>query len=120
MLVDEVLAKYSMPPTSDYQRVFEGFKGEIGVIQEMHNDIVFSFNEYRLLREPRAHARAKCGVFNWVGDVMSTLFGVLSSIDVEKIQRNINTLARNQLDLAHAFQESISSLKRNQVRGQGK
>ena len=110
MLVDEVLAKYSMPPTSDYQRVFEGFKGEIGVIQEMHNDIVFSFNEYKLLREPRAHALAKRGVFNWVGDVMSTLFGVLSSTDVEKIQRNINTLARNQLDLAHAFQESISVL----------
>ena len=76
----------------------------------MHNDIVFSFNEYKLLREPRASARAKRAVFSFVGDIMSSLFGVLTSTDVEKIQRNINTLAQNQLDLAHAFQESISVL----------
>ena len=109
-LVDEVIGKYHQPPTNDYKRVFEGFKGEIGVIQEMHNDIVFSFNEYKLLREPRASARAKHGVFNLVKDIMSSLFGVLTSTDVEKIQRNINTLTQNQLDLAHAFQESISVL----------
>ena len=41
---------------------------------------------------------------------MSTLFGVLTSTDIEKIQRNINALTRNQLDLAHAFPESISVL----------
>ena len=109
-LVDEVIRKYHQPPTNDYKRVFEGFKGEIGIIQEMHNDIVFSFNEYKLLREPRASARAKRGFFNFVGDIMSSLFGVLTSTDVEKIQRNINTLAQNQLGLAHAFQESISVL----------
>lgn len=109
-LVDEVIKKHRGPPTSDYQRVFEGFKVEIAVIQEMHNDIVFNFHEYKLLREPRAGTRVKRGVFNFVGDIMSTLFGVLSSSDVEKIQRNINLLAQNQLDLAHAFQESISVL----------
>ena len=107
-LVYEVIDKYHLPPTSDYQRIFEGLKNEIGVIQNMHNDIVFSFNEYKLLREP--HSRTKRGVFIFIGDVMSTLFGVLTSTDVEKIQRNINALARNQLDLAHAFQESISLL----------
>ena len=48
-LVDKVIDKYHLPPTSDYQRVFEGFKNEIGVNQNMHNDIVFSFHEYNLL-----------------------------------------------------------------------
>ena len=107
-LVDKVIDKYQSPPTKDYQTVFEGFKNEIGVIQDMHKDIVYSFNEYKLLREPRT--RNKRGVFNFIGDVMGSLFGVLTSTDIEKIQRNINTLAQNQLDLAHAFQESISVL----------
>ena len=107
-LVDKVLDKYQSPPTKDYQTVFEGFKNEIAVIQDMHNDIVYSFNEYKLLREPRT--RRKRGVFNFIGDIMGSLFGVLTGTDIEKIQRNINTLAQNQLDLAHAFQESISVL----------
>lgn len=76
----------------------------------MHNDIVSSFSEYKLLWEPRVSTRAKRGIFNFVGDIMNSLFWVLRSADVEKIQRNINVLARNQLDLAHAFQESISVL----------
>ncbi|MCG8033766.1 MAG: envelope fusion protein [Candidatus Thiodiazotropha taylori] len=107
-LVDEVAKRHKMPPTNDYHEVFEGYKAEIGVIQEMHNDIVFSFNEYKLLREPRVSTRAKRGIFNFVGDIMGSLFGVLTSTDIEKIQRNIKVLARNQMDLAHAFQESIS------------
>lgn len=109
-LVDEVIKRHHQPPTSDYKIVFEGFKGEIGVVREMHNDIVSSFSEYKLLREPRVSTRAKRGIFNFVGDIMNSLFGVLTSADVEKIQRNINVLAQNQLDLAHAFQESISVL----------
>ena len=51
-LVDEVIDNYHLPPTSDYQRVFEGFKNQIGVIQNMHNDTVFSFHEHKLLRKP--------------------------------------------------------------------
>ena len=60
------------------------------VIQDMHRDIVYSFNEYKLLREPKT--RSKRGILNFVGDLMGSLFGVLTSADIEKIQQNIKAL----------------------------
>ncbi|MEW8545669.1 MAG: hypothetical protein AB2693_19280 [Candidatus Thiodiazotropha sp.] len=112
-LADEIINRYDDPLENRYKQIFTGLQSEVSVLQSMHNDIVSSFNDYKLLREPRK--RTKRAIFGFVGDIFSSLFGVLTEADVSKIQRNVRALAQNQMDLAHVIKESISVLNVTRV-----
>ena len=99
---------YHKPADDKYKRIFIDLRNELTVLESMHVDIVTSFNNYKLLREPEK--RVKRGLFNFIGDIMGSLFGVLTEADVEKIQRNVRKIAQNQMDLTHILKESISVL----------
>lgn len=76
----------------------------------MHNDIVMSFNDYKLSRETDKKSRNKRAVFGFIGDIMNSLFGTFTDADLSKIQKNVKILARNQDALTHVVKESISVL----------
>ena len=74
-----------------------------------HKSKVNIFEQYKLLREPKT--RSKRGIFSFMGDVMGSLFGVLTSADIEKIQQNIKTLhVTTCLSRMYYFIDKISSI----------
>ena len=107
-LADQLVMMYHKPADDKYKGIFIDLRNELSVLERMHVDIVTSFNNYKLLREPQK--RVKRGLFNFIGDIMGSLFGVLTEADVEKIQRNVRKIAQNQMDLTHILKESISVL----------
>ena len=112
-MTDKVLNATGTPGHSilrnDYKIVLDGMRGEISVVKGVHDDILESFSDYRLLKETDGQRRCKSKIFSIIGDIMGELFNVMTRDDICGIQKNVHKLAAYQDTLMHVVEESIST-----------
>ena len=91
-----------------YRNVFVGLQNEVGMIQDMHSNIIADFNDFKLMYHTDKPNRSKRSIFSWIGSGIADTFGFLTSADIESVKRNIHKLYKNQLEISHSLDETIS------------
>ena len=91
-----------------YHEVFIGLQKEIGMVQDMHRTILTEFNDFKLMYPTNQSKRSKRSIFSWIGSGIADVFGFLTSSDIESVKRNINRLYKNQVEISHSLDETIS------------
>lgn len=122
MLSDRLIASLTRPAetvvqTGHYKPMIIGLKEQLSVLRSMHDDVRNSFNDYKLLGpvDTDKLERRKRKVLGFIGDIMSDIFGVVSEGDISSITRNIKKLSRNQLELTHVVEESLSIINVSRI-----
>ena len=113
IMTDKVLNATGTPGHSilrNYKIVLDGMRGEISVVNGVHDGILESFSDYKLLKETDRQSRRKRNIFSFIGDIIGELFNVMTRDDISGIQKNVHKLAANQDTLMHVVEESISVL----------
>ncbi|MEW8544194.1 MAG: envelope fusion protein [Candidatus Thiodiazotropha sp.] len=108
--VETVSKYYEQPKLAGYRSTFETMQTELNALESLNLEITSNFQDISYLSR-----RARRGVFNWVGDAMSWLFGTLSSEDLSGIRTSIGTLASNQQEISHVLERSLSILNMTRV-----
>ena len=102
--------------TNDYKRLnltgytetLNSLHVEIDVMTETYKSIHDTFDEYKIFSPKRQ--RNERSVLPIIGQLMSSLFGVISENDLENINRNIKSLAENQAQIIHDVDMSLTVL----------
>ena len=102
--------------TNDYKRLnltgytetLNSLHVEIDVMTETYKYIHDTFDEYKIFSPKRQ--RNERSVLPIIGQLMSSLFGVISENDLENINRNIKSLAENQAQIIHDVDMSLTVL----------
>lgn len=100
-----IVSEYKGPNKTEYLSTFEALQKELHYLNGSRQHIVNGLLDYKLL-----HSRHKRGLFNFFGDVGKFLFGLVTADDLEKVQKNIASLAHNQQKIMHVVEESLSIL----------
>ena len=99
---------YQRSNLTGYVETFESLHVEIDMLTDTYTSIYDSFGEYKDLS--LSNQRYKRSLIPIIGQLMSTLFGTVSEIDLENIDRNIKALADNQEQIIHYLDVSLSVL----------
>lgn len=70
-----------------------------------HEHLMTGLLDYKLL-----HTRQKRAPFNFIGDIGSFLFGLVTEEEIKSIRKNIASLAQNQEQIIHVVEDSITVL----------
>ena len=94
---------------------FKSFHIEADLLTDTYMSVFDSFEEYQTLSVDQN--RSQRSILPIIGQLMSSLFGTLSESDLEDINRNVRTLAKNQKQIIHDLDVSLSvlNLTRSQV-----
>lgn len=104
---------YNQKEFVEYAETFKSLQIEIDLLTDTYQSIYRTFEDYKVLRKD--NGRVKHSVLPFVGQLMSTLFGSLSELDLENINRNINMLADHQEQMVHDLDMSLSVLNMTRV-----
>ena len=88
----------------------QGFLKSFIALQDTHGNHVKSFIDIRTIK-----SRLKRALLSIIDKTLHFLFGTLTSADVKKICHNINILAKNQIEMSHVVEESLSILNTSRV-----
>ena len=89
-----------------YAETLERLQLEVDLLSDTYQSIYKTFENYQVLNTHRS----KRSLIPLVGNLMSSLFGMLSQNDLDNINRNINILSDNQENIIHDLEMSLSIL----------
>ena len=93
-----------------YHSTFKSLNDEIGLLNDTVKD---NFVDYQTLQSD--HERSKRSLLPIVGQAMSLLFGTVSDLDLEMIQRSVHDLATNQESIIHNLEQSMTLLNLSRI-----
>ena len=95
-----------------YDKVLRRIQDEIRAVQENHNVVVKTFEAFSPV-----YNRQKRSLLPFIGQALSTLFGVVDEDHINSIRTHVNILSKNQQKMAHVVEDSITiiNITRNQV-----
>lgn len=96
-----------------YVFTYESLHEEIGMLNDTYQSVKDNFIDYKSLKS--GHERHKRSLLPIIGQAMSFLFGTVSDLDLENIQRSIGNLARNQENIIHNLEESMTILNLSRI-----
>ena len=105
VIAECIVAKYQHPKHAEYLTSFENLEKEIIYLNETRTHLFQGLLDYKLMRN-----REKRALIPIIGDAASWLFGLVTESDIVNLRKNIANLARNQKQIIHVVQESISVL----------
>ena len=117
--VEEILKAitdfYERSNLTGYVETFKSLHIEVDLLTDTYMSVFDSFEEYQTLSVDQN--RSQRSILPIIGQLMSTLFGTLSENDLEDINRNVRTFAKNQKQIIHDLDVSLSvlNLTRSQV-----
>ena len=117
--VEEILKAitnfYERSNLTGYVETFKSLHIEADLLTDTYMSVFDSFEEYQTLSVDQN--RSQRSILPIIGQLMSSLFGTLSESDLEDINRNVRTLAKNQKQIIHDLDVSLSvlNLTRSQV-----
>lgn len=109
-LVDLLSKHYEGSQLAGYRSTFKSMQEELRTLEPMNLEIMNNFIGLKSLG-----GRSRRGIFNFVGNTMSFLFGTLSEADLNDIRANLGTLASNQQEISHVLEKSLSLLNMTRV-----
>lgn len=107
-IVKEVASLYESKETTGFKETFRSLEIELNILTGTFQTVKQSFDQYNNI-SPKTRL-SKRSILPIVGEALSALFGVVSSSDMENINRNIKTLAQNQQQLIHDVHVGLSIL----------
>jgi hypothetical protein len=105
-----LLSRYHSPEGKGFMKMFLNIEREIKGLNATRNGILKTFTEYKQL-----HRRSKRSLFPFVGSALGYLFGTVSDADLSSIRRNIHIVAKNEKEIAHVVEDSLSILNVSRV-----
>ena len=100
-----IVNKYDRPNKTEYLNTFQSLQKELHFLNGTHEHLLTGLLDYKLL-----HTRQKRAPFNFIGDIGSFLFGLVTEDEIESIRKNIASLAQNQEQIIHVVEDSITIL----------
>ena len=96
-----------------YHSTFKSLNDEIGLLNDTYKTVKDNFVDYQTLQSD--HERSKRSLLPIVGQAMSLLFGTVSDLDLEMIQRSVHDLAANQESIIHNLEQSMTPLNLSRI-----
>ena len=112
-ILDTIAHDYDRKDLIEYVETFKSLQIEIDLLTDTYQSIYKTFEDYKVLHKDTGSV--KHSVLQFVGQLMSTLFGSLSENDLENINRNIDVLAENQEQTVRDLDMSLSVLNMTRV-----
>ena len=95
--------------TKIYATHFQDLGKEVAFLYATRRNMRDLFTEYKTLK------RSKRAIIPGVGQLLSFMFGTVSSEDLEDIRENINILQENQETVTHVVEKTLSVLNASQL-----
>ena len=96
-----------------YHSTFKCLNDEIGLLNDTCKAIKDDFVDYQSLQSD--HERSKRSSLTIIGQAMSLLFGTVSDLDLEMIQRSVHDLVTNQESIIHDLEQSMTLLNLSRI-----
>ncbi|MCG8075993.1 MAG: hypothetical protein JAY75_07100, partial [Candidatus Thiodiazotropha taylori] len=109
-LLDSVMEKFDTPRSPEYKLALERLGREINSLKLSHINLEAKFSSYKMLSP-----RKRRSLLPSMTPVLHLLFGTLSSADVGALRRNVARLAKNQADITHVLEESLSVINASRI-----
>lgn len=100
-----IVKEYDRPNKTEYFTTFQSLQKELNFLNGTHEHLMTGLLDYKLL-----HTRQKRAPFNFIGDIGSFLFGLVTEDEIKSIRKNIASLAQNQEQIIHVVEDSITVL----------
>ncbi len=98
-----------------YAFTFESLHEEIGALNGTYQAVRNNFVDYRSLKSTNGRSRSKRSLLPIIGQAMSLLFGTVSDLDLENIRRSVKDLAKNQENIIHNLEQSMTLLNLSRI-----
>lgn len=116
LAASRIVRHINAPESKGFLNVFKTLNKELLNIKEMKNDILNMFMDYRSINiGTGSNTRKKRALIPIIGKALGWLFGTVSQSDLNSVRKAVKTLARNQNDILHVVEESISILNASRV-----
>ena len=112
-ILHAVAYNYNKRELIEYVETFKSLQIEVDLLTDTYQSIYKTFEDYKTLHKDSK--RVKHSILPFVGQLMSTLFGTISESDLENINENINILAKNQEQIVHDLDMSLSVLNMTRI-----
>lgn len=112
-ILHAIAYNYDKRELIEYVETFKSLQIEVDLLTDTYQSIYKTFEDYKTLHKDTG--RVKHSILPFVGQLMSTLFGTMSESDLEDINRNINILAKNQEQIVHDLDMSLSILNMTRI-----
>ncbi|MCG8034449.1 MAG: envelope fusion protein [Candidatus Thiodiazotropha taylori] len=104
------MEKFDTPRSPEYKLALERLGREINSLKLSHINLEAKFSSYKMLSP-----RKRRSLLPFMTPVLHLLFGTLSSADVGALRRNVARLAKNQADITHVLEESLSVINASRI-----
>lgn len=110
LMADTLLAKYQSPRNAGFLLSLNKLSREINSLKYTHLELMAQFANYHLLK-----SRQKRSLFPFLGGFFHSIFGLLSDADINSLKQNIANLAKNQADICHVIEESLTIINSSRI-----
>ena len=102
--------KYKPPGKEGFMVSISKLRRELNSLKYTQLELMAQFNYYRLLK-----ARKKRALFGFLQGPLHSLFGVVTDDQVAGLRANMVNLAKNQVDISHVLEESLSIINTSRI-----
>ena len=113
-LTKALIKHYHDPKQDSFRLTLNSLLNEVTYLRKTEASIIQSYTDYKSLE---SRSRLRRSLIPWAGQILSFLFGTVSEVDLENIQRALKNLANNQQSIMHILndQMSILNVSRTQI-----
>lgn len=102
--------KYKPQGKEGFMVSISKLRRELNSLKYTQLELMAQFNYYRLLK-----ARKKRALFGFLQGPLHSLFGVVTDDQVAGLRANMVNLAKNQVDISHVLEESLSIINTSRI-----
>ncbi|MEW8543129.1 MAG: hypothetical protein AB2693_06300, partial [Candidatus Thiodiazotropha sp.] len=102
--------KYKPPEKEGFLVPISKLRREINSLKYTQLELMAQYNYYRLLK-----SRKKRALFSFLEGPINALFGVITEDQVASLRANMANLAKNQVDISHVLEESLSIINTSRL-----